>query len=67
MQDKLEEAERQARSAERDREARRAQEESMAVREAKRYRELLELRETEVERLTAEVESKVKENETVKK
>jgi septal ring factor EnvC (AmiA/AmiB activator) len=67
LQDKLEDAERSAKNAEKDREARRAQEETMAVREAKRYRELLEIRETEVERLNAEVDQKVKENEEVKK
>lgn len=39
----------------------------MAVREAKRYRELLDIRETEVERLNAEVDQKVKENDEVKK
>jgi septal ring factor EnvC (AmiA/AmiB activator) len=67
LQDKLEDAERSAKNAEKDREARRAQEETMAVREAKRYRELLEIRETEVERLNTEVDQKVKENEEVKK
>lgn len=67
LQDKLEDAERQAKNVERDREARRVQEESMAVREAKRYRELLDIRESEVERLTGEVDQKVKENESVKK
>ena len=67
LQDKLEDAERSAKNAEKEREARRAQEESMAVRESKRYRELLDIRETEVERLNAEVDQKVKENEEVKK
>jgi hypothetical protein len=39
----------------------------MAVREAKRYRELLDIRESEVERLGAEVDLKVKENDEVKR
>jgi hypothetical protein len=58
LQDKMEDAERQARVNDREREARKLQEEGEAVREAKRYRELLEIRESEVDRLKLEAASK---------
>ena len=55
LQDKLEEAEKERQRENREREARKADEESQAVRESKRYRELLNLREEEVDKLKAEL------------
>jgi hypothetical protein len=67
LQDKLEEADRQARLADKEREARRLQDESLAVREAKRYRELLDLREAEVDKMNSQVASISADNDTLKK
>ena len=55
LQDKLEEAEKERVRESKEREARKAEDESQAVRESKRYRELLDLREEEVDKLKAEV------------
>ncbi len=55
LQDKLEEAEKERQREVREREARRAEEESQAVREAKRYRELLDIREEEIDKLKSEL------------
>ena len=66
MQDKLEEAEKERQREAREREARKAEEESQAVRESKRYRELLDLREEEVEKLKAELSRLTDSNEDLK-
>ena len=63
----MEDAERQAKVNDREREARKLLDEGEAVREAKRYRELLELREQEVEKLRDEVTIKMQENDNIKK
>ncbi len=66
LQDKLEEADKEKTREAREREARRAEEESQAIREAKRYRELLDIREEEVDKLKAEVARLNEQNEELK-
>ena len=51
----MEESEKNHSREAREREARKVEEESQAVRESKRYRELLDLREEEVDKLKNEV------------
>jgi hypothetical protein len=66
LQDKLEEADKEKCREAKEREARKAEEESQAIREAKRYRELLDIREEEVEKLKAEVARLSESNEELK-